>query len=373
MDLFEYEGKRLLSEHGIPTPKSSLIYSADEQAPLQFPFVLKAQVLTGGRGKAGGIKVCSTQQEYKEHAKAILGMHIKGQPVYALLAEEMASPSNEIYLSVTVKNGRPLFIASAMGGVDIEEVAKSQPDKILTLELDIFYGLHKYQLNRLAAFLPMLEAEDLKSIANKLFSAFCALDAKLIEINPLGVINGKAIALDAKVTLDDDAEKPQKALFAALREDREKLNCYSEPVKEDNTITFVQLEGNIGLISDGAGTGMLALDMVYNAGGHVASFCELGGITNADVMHLAMEKTFFPGNTVKSLLIVLIGGFNRMDDMANGITAYMKAHKLDIPVFTRMCGTMEEEGERIMRENGLTTYRDLTQTVQLSVSAAKEV
>ena len=353
MDLFEYEGKRLLREHGIPTPKSSLIYSADEQAPLQFPFVLKAQVLTGGRGKAGGIKVCSTQQEYKEHAKAILGMHIKGQPVYALLAEEMASPSNEIYLSVTVKNGRPLFIASAMGGVDIEEVAKSQPDKILTLELDIFYGLHKYQLNRLAAFLPMLEAEDLKSIANKLFSAFCALDAK--------------------VTLDDDAEKPQKALFAALREDREKLNCYSEPVKEDNTITFVQLEGNIGLISDGAGTGMLALDMVYNAGGHVASFCELGGITNADVMHLAMEKTFFPGNTVKSLLIVLIGGFNRMDDMANGITAYMKAHKLDIPVFTRMCGTMEEEGERIMRENGLTTYRDLTQTVQLSVSAAKEV
>ncbi|HOR13357.1 MAG TPA: hypothetical protein PKX46_05475, partial [Clostridia bacterium] len=261
----------------------------------------------------------------------------------------------------------------AMGGVDSEGVTKSQPDKILTLELDIFYGLHKYQLNRLAAFLPMLEAEDLKSIANKLFSAFCALDAKLIEINPLGVINGKAIALDAKVTLDDDAEKPQKALFAALREDREKLNCYSEPVKEDNTITFVQLEGNIGLISDGAGTGMLALDMVYNAGGHVASFCELGGITNADVMHLAMEKTFFPGNTVKSLLIVLIGGFNRMDDMANGITAYMKAHKLDIPVFTRMCGTMEEEGERIMRENGLATYRDLTQTVQLSVSAAKEV
>ncbi len=373
MDLFEYEGKRLLRENGIPTPKSGLVYSADEQAPLEYPFVLKAQVLTGGRGKAGGIKVCSNQQEYEKHAKAILGMRIKEQPVYALLAEEMITPSNEIYLSITVRNGKPLFIASAMGGVDIEQVANSQPGKILTFELDLFAGFHAYQLNRLSSFLPMLEADDLKDIAKKLFSAFCALDAKLIEINPLGVFNGKAIALDAKVTLDDDAEKPQKVLFTSLREGRAKLHGYSEPVKEDNTITFVELEGDIGLISDGAGTGMLALDMVYHAGGRVASFCELGGITNADVMHLAMEKTFYPGNTVKSLLIVLIGGFNRMDDMANGITAFMEGHKLDIPVFTRMCGTMEEEGELIMHKSGLTTYRDLMQTVQLSVSAAKEV
>jgi succinyl-CoA synthetase beta subunit len=299
-------------------------------------------------------------------------MEIKGHTVCGLMAEEMAASRHEVYLSLSLngENGKPLLIASPMGGMDIEQAARERPDTLLTLAIDPFAGMHAYQHRMLAHFLPMADAADLKATVDAIHAAMKALNATLIEINPLGVVNGKLMALDAKIVLDDDAERLNADLIEKIKAGRGKLEGYSEPVRENNTITFVPLSGDIGLISDGAGTGMLTLDLVADAGGTVASFCELGGITDAQTMHRAMEKTLFPGHTVKSLLIVLIGGFNRMDDMADGITRYMSEHSIDVPVFTRMCGTMEEEGFAIMKAHGLRYYTDLMETVRLSVDAA---
>lgn len=371
MDLFEFEGKKLLREAGIPTPESAMVYETGGKAPLAYPFVLKAQVLVGGRGKAGGIKVCENDVGFAKHTGAILGMDIKGHTVHGLMAEAMAKPEHELYLSISLngENGKPLLIASPMGGMDIEQVAKERPDKLLKMTIDPLTSIHAYQYTMLAEFLPMADAVDLKATVDRVYTAMKVLNATLVEINPLGVVNGKLVALDAKVALDNDAERLNAALVETVKAGREKMKGYSEPVRENNTITFVPLSGDIGLISDGAGTGMLTLDLVGDAGGKVASFCELGGITNAETMHRAMEKTMAPGNTVKSLLIVLIGGFNRMDDMANGITRYMSEHNIDIPVFTRMCGTTEEEGFAIMKAHGLRYYTDLMETVRLSVEA----
>ena len=375
MDLFEFEGKECLRNAGILTPANAMVYEVGGKAPLPYPFVLKAQVLVGGRGKAGGIKVCDDDATFACHAASILGMEIKGHTVYGLMAEEMALPEHELYLSLSRggEGGKPLLIASPMGGMDIEQVAKDEPKKILKLTIDPFSGIHAYQYRMLAELLPMANADELRTVVDRLYIAMQNLNATLIEINPLGVVNGKLIALDAKVSLDNDAERLNGDVIGQIKAGREKLKGYKEPVRENNTITFVPLSGDIGLISDGAGTGMLTLDLLVDKGGTVASFCELGGITNADVMYRAMEKTLSPGHTVKSLLIVLIGGFNRMDDMANGITRYMTEHAINLPVFTRMCGTMEEEGFAIMERHGLAVYSDLMQIVALSVAAAKNI
>lgn len=372
MNLFEYEGKKLFKAYDIPVPKGVLIVDSSASEPMKFPFVLKAQVLTGGRGKAGGVKICTNNAEYIENIKNIMGMTIKGHPVHAVLAEEAIKYEAELYLSITLQSGRPapLLIASRQGGVNIEEAANNSPDEIFKIEIDPFIGIKSYQIDQLSEKLE-LERNELAQIIQKLYKLFKEQDALLVEINPLGVVNGKLVAMDSKVILDDEAEKRHACLFNELKGERKKLREYIEPCSDGTTITFVPLCGEVGLISDGAGTGMLALDLVIDEGGTVASFCELGGTTNAEVMYRAMELTLQPGNTVKSILIVLIGGFNKMDDMANGITKYMREHNINLPIFCRMCGTMEEEGIRIMEEAGLKTYRDLTEAVELSVQVIR--
>ncbi|HOR86437.1 MAG TPA: succinate--CoA ligase subunit beta [Bacillota bacterium] len=374
MNLYEFEGKRILSDFGIPVPKSEMIYAKDADAPLTYPFVLKAQVLTGGRGKAGGIRVCANEAEFKKNAAEILDMTIKGHRVNGLLCEQMVKAERELYLSITLQGvDRPTLIISEAGGMEIEEVAKTNPDKIIKMEIDPFTGLKDYQLNSLAKLLGYPDVQDLIALIKKVQKAFFDTKALLVEINPLGVVDGKLLAMDSKFVLDDNARNMRNKI-EAIEEERKKLANVLAVEKEKTTITFVPLgSGEIGLISDGAGTGMLTLDLIYDGGGKVASFCELGGTTSAEVMYRAMKLTMESGFPIKSILVVLIGGFNRMDDMANGITGYIKDHKLDIPIFTRMCGTMEEEGKRIMAEAGLATYYDLTETVNQCIKASLEV
>lgn len=374
MNLYEFEGKRILSDFGIPVPKSEMVYSKDAAAPLVYPFVLKAQVLTGGRGKAGGIRICANETEYKKNADEILDMTIKGHRVHGLLCEQMVNAEKELYLSITLQGvDKPTLIISEAGGMDIEEVAKTNPDKIIKVQIDPFTGLKNYQLNYITKLLGYPDEQDLLTLIGKVQKAFFDTKALLIEINPLGVVNDKLMAMDSKFVLDDHARNMGKTI-EAIEEGREKLVNVIKEEKEPTTITFVPLEGGeIGLISDGAGTGMLTLDLIYDGGGKVASFCELGGTTPAEVMYRAMKLTMESGLPIKSIIVVLIGGFNRMDDMANGITSYIKEHKLDIPIFTRMCGTMEEEGKRIMAEAGLATYYDLTETVHQCINASLEV
>ena len=369
MKLFEFEGKRLLADCGIRVPESCMVTNLS-QPPMAYPFVLKAQTLSGGRGKAGGIRICRNDEEFRKNAREIMSLTIKGNPVHGLLAEQVMEIRQEIYLAITQQSSAyPRLIACASGGMEIENLARTDPDRLFTAELDPFSGLSGEQLEKLISFLGLKEGE-IRKVIDALQHCFFHNDAVLVEINPLGVVDGGLMALDAKVELDNKAEYRHAALFDTIRQSRDILQNFTEEKDDGTTITFVPLDGTIGLISDGAGTGMLTLDMLYDRGGMVASFCELGGTTPASTMYKAMEYTFSSGKDLKSLLIVLIGGFNRMDDMANGIVSYLKDHEVQVPIITRMVGNMEEVGLKIMEEAGLKTYSVLTEAVDDAVAAA---
>ena len=270
----------------------------------------------------------------------------------------------ELYLSITLQGvAKPTLIASRMGGMDIEAVSRETPDEIVKLEIDPFTGLKGYQIKYLAKRLQSEDKKELAALVGKVQNAFFKGGALLVEINPLGVVDGKLIAMDSKFVIDNHARSMQ-AKMEELEAAREKLHNYKAPEKEPTTITYVPLDGDLGLISDGAGTGMLTLDLLNDAGGHVASFCELGGMTTEEVMYRAMDLTLTGHPEIRGVIIVLIGGFNRMDNMALGITKYVKEHHVTIPIFTRMCGTMEEVGLETMKEAGMPTYNILSDTVK---------
>ncbi len=370
MNLFEFEGKQQLRRFSIPTPDSVLLTTDDAPAPMPFPFVLKAQVMTGGRGKAGGVKVCQNEAEYREHAKNILHMQIKGHSVHGLLAEQMVKAEKEYYISITQQGVEvPTLIFSRMGGMDIERVAAETPEEIHKFPIDPFTRLKGYQKKQLAGLMGV-EPVEAVTFLDKLQNAFFGGSALLVEINPLGVIGGKLVAMDSKFVIDDHARAARETI-AALEEARTALHDYKAPEKEATTVTYVPLTGDVGMISDGAGTGMLTLDLLTDLGLDVACFTELGGMTSEEVMYRAMQLTLEGHSEIKALMIVLIGGFNRMDNMERGITKYVREHDVKIPIFTRMCGTMEEEGLAIMKEAGLPTYYDLTQTALTLRKAVK--
>lgn len=372
MDLFEYEGKHLLKKFGIPVPGNSLLYDASEASPMPYPFVLKAQVLTGGRGKAGGIRVCENHNEYVSNLDSILGMSIKGIPVEAVLAEEKLNIIKEYYISITMRgtNAEPLLIISSMGGMDIEAAAHSDENAVLKIKIDPAFGIKPYQIRYIAKKLNVNEVKELSHIINSLYYTYKTLNATLVEINPLAWTDKGFLALDSKISLDEKASSRLKDIYAELVEGRARLKHFTPPVKEETTITFVNLDGNVGLISDGAGTGMMTLDLVHDEGAQVASFCELGGTTNADVMYKAMKLTLSKPD-IKSVLIVLIGGFNRMDDMAEGIIRYKNEFGPQVPIYTRMCGTMEEIGKKLMTDAKLPLYNILIDAVKSAVAAAE--
>ena len=363
MNLFEFEGKALMCQYGIPVPESILLTDASRPAPFPYPFVLKAQTLTGGRGKAGGIQICRNDSEYQKYASHILDMTIKDHPVHGLLAEALTPVTQEFYLAITLQGvSRPTLIFSAAGGMDIEEVSRVQPDAIVKLELDPFLGLKDYQKKYIASKIPEIPAETVFTLLDGVQRAFFETKALLVEINPLGAADGSLIALDSKFVLDDHAKSMQDTL-AALAGRRSRLHNWNPPAPEQTTITYVPLEGEIALISDGAGTGMLTLDLLEEAGLHVGSFCELGGMTSEEVMERAMTLSLESRPEIKGLFISLIGGFNRMDNMAAGITKYVRSHCVQIPIYTRMCGNQEEVGLEIMRAAGLKTFDALLDAV----------
>lgn len=372
MDLFEYEGKAFLRRFDIPTPQGCLLTGSGLPVPMELPFVLKAQVMTGGRGKAGGVKVCNTQEEYRAHGESILHMQIKGHQVHGLLAEELVQAEKELYISITQQGvSRPTLIFSTMGGMDIESVASASPDAICKIKIDPFTRLKAYQKKQLAGMMGV-DAGEASAFLEKLERAFFDGHALLVEINPLGVSGGKLLAMDAKVSIDGHA-RGASGYLEQLSKERMGLYAYQPLEKEATTVTYVPLSGDVGMISDGAGTGMMTLDLLTDMGLDVACFTELGGMTSEEVMYRAMELTLGNHPDIRALLIVLIGGFNRMDNMARGITRYIREHQVSIPVFTRMCGTMEEEGVRIMEDAGLKTYYDLTQTALELRDAVKGV
>ena len=375
MKLYEFQGKEIFKKYGIPIQSGFLIRKSDEVKNLTPPLVLKSQVLVGGRGKVGGIKIWDGKTTASQVLGELFSLKIKGEKVRAVLALEKVDILREIYISITFNRGKstPVIIVGTSGGMDIEKSAQSDKDNIYFIEIDPFIGILDYQIRSIAKKVQVKDVTGFRKIIKSMYQIFKDYDASLIEINPLAVTPLGLIAIDSKVDLDDHASFRHQVLFQKLEEEKKSLKGKEDsidPESTDDTITFVPLSGDIGVISDGAGTGLLTLDLISDFGGRVASFCELGGITNSEIMLKAL-RLVKNQSSLKSILVVLIGGFNRMDDMAEGIIQFKKELKDDIPIFIRMCGTKEDVGKQLMKDENIPVYNSLIDAAEAAVKEAR--
>jgi succinyl-CoA synthetase beta subunit len=377
MRLLEYQAKRILAEYGIPVPEGNLLRSAADLAGVPLPVVLKAQVPAGGRGKAGGIQIATGRGEAANLVGDMLDARIRGYPVSAILAEAQTDINREIYLALLLdkRTNLPLVMASASGGVDIEQVARESPEQIVAIHVDPCIGLQPYAIRYAAEAIGVGDVAGLGSILRQMWIILAAYDATLVEINPLAETPAGLVALDAKIVLDEKAAFRHSDLFASLRKEQAQLgsaeHALAEQLAQERGITYVLLDGDVGLVADGAGTGMLILDLIQDAGGRAANFCEMGGLASPEVMCQAIEVVLAnPG--VRALLISLIGGLTRMDEMAEGIVRYLEHQRSPVPLVVRMCGTQEEVGKATLQDVGLGAFDDLPEAVRHVVALARE-
>lgn len=347
MKLYEYEGKEVFSRYNIPIPRSSLISDADgavEAAMKLGDVVLKAQVLTGGRGKAGGIARVSNPDVAKINAKRILGMSIKGYPVKKVLIEEYRVPIKEMYLGITLdrKEKFPVIMASPEGGIDIEEIARISPGKIARVHIHPLTGIHEYQARMIAKSLDPNKVPELTGIIKKLYRVFIDHDCQLAEINPLAETKDGIFALDAKMIIDDNALFRQKF--------KEEETASLEEIARKNGMSYVGLDGDIGCIVNGAGLAMATLDMIKHFGGEPANFMDVRAGANAQQVKTALEIVSSNKN-VKAIIINIFGGLTKCDEAAKGIIDIFP--ELKIPLVVRLSGTNEKEGREILEKHGI--------------------
>lgn len=380
MDLYEHQGKELLRSYGLETLDGVVATSPKEAREaaqsLGGTVAIKAQVLTGGRGKAGGIKVVHGPEEAEEAARRILGMDIKGHTVRRVLVESGAEISSEMYLSVTVdrQEKKPLILFSTEGGVDIEEVAERDPDAIVRLHVDPLLGLLPFQLRQLG-FSAGLEGDVAKGVGKtltNLYKAFEGSDASLVEINPLAVTaDGRVLTLDSKVTIDDSSLFRHTEI--ADLHDVAAADPGEQRAQEAG-LQYVKLEGNVGILGNGAGLVMSTLDVVAQAGGEPANFCDVGGGADAERISTALDiVTSNP--QVESVLFNIFGGITRGDEVARGLLSALDRSDLDLPVVVRLDGTNAAEGREILAENtpqNVHTEETMLDAARRAVELARE-
>jgi succinyl-CoA synthetase beta subunit len=378
MRLLEFQAKRILTEYGIPVPKSILMTSPEDLKKVSFPAVLKAQVPVGGRGKAGAVRIARGTEEGVSMVKDLFFTRVKGYPVQAVLAEELVDVQRELYVAYLIDKqaNLPLLMASAAGGVEIEEVAKKTPEQIAKRHVDPFLGIQDFLVRPLAKALKIDDVQTLGKFVKTMAKIFHEKDATLVEINPLAMTSKGFVTLDAKILLDDKATYRQQDLFKTLQAEQRQLDkrvkTLPEQLSEGTGISYVPLDGDLGMIADGAGTGMLTLDLIHLHGGRAANFCEMGGLSNADTMEKSIE-VILSNPRVKVLLIGLIGGMTRMDEMADGIIQYLKKAGKTLPIVVRMCGTKADVGKARLKEVGIEAYEDLSAAVQDAVNRVREL
>ena len=375
MNIHEYQAADLLAGYGIPTNPGTVATTPDEaQAAAQAAgslVVVKAQVHSGGRGKAGGVKLARTPEEAKAAAEAILGLDIRGHIVHKVLVAPGVAIAREFYLGVVLDrpNRQVVVMASAEGGVEIEEVAQTHPEKIRTAHVDPWLGLHAYR-GRELGFELGLDAKQVNgfaAIVDKLVKAYLATDATLAEINPLVLTEaGNWLALDSKISFDDNALF-RHADFEQLRDMNEEQATELEA--RQSGISFVKLDGNIGCIVNGAGLAMATMDAVKLHGGEPANFLDVGGGASADQVAKAFGLVLADPN-VKAILINIFGGITRGDIVAQGIQEAMQRVQVTVPIVVRLSGTNAEEGRRILEANGLTAVATMDEAAANVVAAA---
>jgi len=377
MNLHEYQAKELFARFGLPVLPGQVADTPEEARSIAASIggivVIKAQVLVGGRGKAGGVKLAATPEEAYEKARDILGLTIKGLPVRKVLVAQAADIARELYLSIVLDRSKklPLIMFSSEGGVDIEEVARTAPEKIVRRHIPLD-GLRGYQAR--ALFQPVLASGDqvqqAASILMKLWRVFQESDCSLAEINPLAITpEGKVLALDAKVILDDNAEFRHRE-WDHWRDAGDETA--GQRLAREKGLSYVKLDGDIGCIVNGAGLAMATMDLIKHYGGEPANFLDIGGSSNPEKVTAAL-KIITGDSHVRAILFNIFGGITRCDDVANGIVQSLQQSPLSVPLVIRLTGTNEELARRILSDRGLAATTSMDDGVRSVIARAMEV
>jgi succinyl-CoA synthetase beta subunit len=376
MDIHEYQAKEIFRSHGVPVPPGEIATTAEEAERIAESFggmvVVKAQVHTGGRGKAGGVKLAKSAGEAREHAERILGMDIKGFTVEKVLVTPAEEIESEAYVGIVLDRAskRPVFMVSAQGGIDIEEVAARDPEAIRKFAVDPRYGLLPHQAYFLAAELYQ-DAKQQRAAAKlmrQLYEAFIASGASLAEVNPLITTpEGEIKAIDAKVSIDEN-ELFRLPEIEALRD--ESAEDPAEVKARNAGLTFIKLDGDVGCCVNGAGLAMATMDLVKYYGGDPANFLDIGGSSNPEKVVNAL-RIITSDPAVKVILFNIFGGITRCDDVANGIVTATQQIDIQVPIVIRLTGTNEEIAVKILEEAGFSAMTDMDAAVQKAVEMAK--
>jgi succinyl-CoA synthetase beta subunit len=355
LDLLEYQGKQLFAEHGVPVPDGRHATSPEQARAaaeeLGFPVVVKAQVQIGGRGKAGGIKIAKDAAEAEQHARAILGMDIRGLTVQELLIERASEIAAEYYAAIVFDRSakKPLLMLSSMGGMDVEEVAEKHPDAIARAHVDPLVGFRPFYGRRLA-FASGIDGDVVRPTVEmmaRLYDVFERCDAMLVEVNPLIVTSErKVMALDSKISIDDNALARQPEIARLRNPSGEDPQ---EQMAKERGITYVKLDGDIGILGNGAGLVMSTLDVVAQAGGSPANFLDVGGGAKAEEIVEALE-VLLSDPKVKAVLFNIFGGITRCDEVARGILQALDRIDVEVPIVVRLDGTNDVEGRKILAD-----------------------
>jgi succinyl-CoA synthetase beta subunit len=376
LKLHEYQSKRIFAQHGVPIPRGDVATTPEQArqiaARLGARVVVKSQVLVGGRGKAGGIRLAKKPDEVERVADQILGMEIKGLAVKKVLVDEAADIATEIYLGIVIDRAQrcPVIMASGEGGVEIEEVARATPERIVKIAIDPFLGLQPYQGRELAFGVGLRKelVRDFGKIAQGLYGAFVACDASLAEINPLVVTGeGRLLAVDGKMLLDDNALFRHFEL-AEMRDADE--DTPEEQEARRHGLSYVKLDGEIGCMVNGAGLAMATMDITKLHGGAPANFLDIGGGAQAEKVAAALRIILSDPN-VRAVLFNIFGGITRCDEVAKGILAALQEVPTDVPMVARLVGTNEEEGRQILAKADMITAATLAEAAQKAVAAAR--
>ncbi|HEY61187.1 MAG TPA: ADP-forming succinate--CoA ligase subunit beta [Anaerolineae bacterium] len=375
MKLHEYQSKRIFAKYGVPIPNGKVAATSTEAKKIAEDIggrvVIKSQVLVGGRGKAGGIKLAKNATEAEEIATQILSMEIKGLPVRKVLIDKAVSINKEIYLGITNDRmaRKPVLMASSEGGIEIEEVARTSPEKIIKVHIDPLLGLRDYQTRDLASGinLPQKHWRSFAKITHGLWQAYKNSDATLAEINPLVITDeGELIAVDGKMVLDDNSlfRHPDLAEMRDLD-----IEAAEEIEARKYGLSYIKLDGNIGCLVNGAGLAMTTMDVIKLYGGEPANFLDIGGGAGATKVAAALRIILSEPN-IKAVLINIFGGITRVDEVAKGILQSLDEVKPKVPIVARLVGTNAKEGRKILTGANMITAETLTDAAHKAVDAA---
>jgi succinyl-CoA synthetase beta subunit len=382
MNLHEYQAKELFARYGLPVLPGQVAHTPDEAADIAAALggtvVIKAQVLVGGRGKAGGVKLAHSPDEARDRARDILALTIKGLPVRKVLVAKAADIARELYLSILLDRSRklPLVMLSAEGGVDIEEVARTAPEKIVKYPLPLD-GPRSYQAR--ALFRPLLQdgklVQQAADVLMRLWRVYSEGDCQLAEINPLAITpEGRVIALDAKVSLDDNADIRHRE-WEMWRDEAEESPGVR--LAREMGLSYVKLDGDIGCVVNGAGLAMATMDLIKHYGGEPANFLDIGGSSSPDKVTAALRiitgETPGAHGRVRAILFNIFGGITRCDDVANGIVQSLQESPLGVPLVIRLTGTNEEAARQILADHGLSATTSMDEGVRAVIAQAQEV